>query len=239
MRTKYVREVQFIKVPLRQIIPAALLCGWRDEIADILVHGFGNVNADECGRIQLFPAKYALDGASASQVGDDGFKHMLLSRVILGKMEEGPASLEGYVTSTSTTTQTGSITQGNARYKRSALGHVILAALLAALTRFLTPREMKIVVRFLQDFRAKKFDADELKRQARLNCTLGGLQLENGSVRDIYLPGLITVLAEFLPAKKIEMLSKSLFDFKVKKINRPQLATSPSKADNVRDNVCL
>ncbi|KAL6222539.1 hypothetical protein ACLB2K_005931 [Fragaria x ananassa] len=81
---------------------------------------------------------------------------------------KGPASLEGYVTSTSTTTKTGSITQGTARYKRSALGHVTLAALLAALTRFLTPREMKIVVRLLQDFKAKKFGADELKRQARL-----------------------------------------------------------------------
>ncbi|KAL6222540.1 hypothetical protein ACLB2K_005932 [Fragaria x ananassa] len=78
------------KCGVNRNIRYAWYSGSRDEIADILVHGFSNVNADECGRIQLFPAKYALDGVSASQVGDDGFKHMLLSRVILGKMEEVP-----------------------------------------------------------------------------------------------------------------------------------------------------
>ncbi|KAL6132588.1 hypothetical protein ACLB2K_064828 [Fragaria x ananassa] len=270
--------------------------GSRDDIARVVAHGFGSLNGDECGRIQLNAVKYALDGAKALEVGDDGLRHMLLCLVVLGKMEElpscsaqvkassnefdsgvdcvvnprryfvwsncmnyacpafvvsfkGPASLEGYATTASTTTtQRGRVasasTMGNALNKRSARGgYISLGALVAALTRFLSPREMKIMVRLLEDFRAKKFDVEELKRKAKLiagdklfsamklvavkgSGTVGGLQLVNGSVRDIYLPGLITVLAQFLPSTKIEMLSKSLGDFKDKKINRSQLANS-------------
>ncbi|KAM5561504.1 putative inactive poly [ADP-ribose] polymerase SRO2 [Rosa sericea] len=268
--------------------------GSRDEIAEIMDHGFNSRNADECGRIQLIPVKFALDGALGLEVGDDGLRHMLLCRVILGKMEvvpsgsgqvvpgsnefdsgvdsvvnprkyfvwsafmnshilpayvvsfKGPASLKGYV-KTTTTTQAASIasaiTQGSARYKRAVPGRVTLAALVTGLTRFLTPQEMKIIVRLLDEFKAKKITGEELKRKARLvagdklisalklmssnvkgSGTVGGLQLENGSVRDIYLPGLITVLAGLLPAPKTALLSKSLGDFRAKKITRRQLA---------------
>ncbi|XP_062002741.1 probable inactive poly [ADP-ribose] polymerase SRO2 [Rosa rugosa] len=274
-------------------IKYAWYSGSRDEIVEIMDHGFNSRNADECGRIQLIPAKFALDGALGLEVGDDGLRHMLLCRVILGKMEvvpsgsqqgvpgsnefdsgvdsvvnprkyfvwssfmnshilpayvvsfKGPASFKGSVKTTTTKAASiaSAITQGSAGYKRAGLGRVTLPALVAGLTRFLTPQEMKIIVRLLDEFKAKKITGEELKQKARLiagdklisalklmsstvkgSGTLGGMQLENGSVRDIYLPGLITVLAGLLPAPKTAMLSKSLGDFRDKKITRSQLA---------------
>ncbi|PRQ41936.1 putative poly(ADP-ribose) polymerase, catalytic domain, RST domain of plant [Rosa chinensis] len=276
-------------------IKYAWYSGSRDEIVEIVDRGFSSRNADECGRIQLIPVKFALDAAlGLEEVGDDGLRHMLLCRVILGKMEvvpsgsqqgvpgsnefdsgvdsavnprkyfvwsafmnshilpayvvsfKGPANLKAYVKTTATTSQAASvasaITQGSARYKGP--GRVTAAALVAGLTRFLTPQEMKIIVRLLDEFKAKKITGEELKRKARLvagdklisalklmSSTVngsgtvgGGMQLENGSVRDIYLPGLMTVLAGLLPAPKSAMLSKSLGDFRAKKITRRQLA---------------
>lgn len=271
--------------------------GSRDDIAEILLHGFTSGNYDECGRIQLVPVKLSLNGALASNSDEDGLRHILLCRVILGKTElvppgseqvvpgsnefdsgvdslvnprtyfvwsafmnshicpayvvsfKAPSSLKEYATITTTQAATiaSAITQGTARYRKTVHSRrpITLPVLMAALTRFLPPREMAILVRLLNDFKARKISGEELKRKARLiagdklvaamklmssttqgSGTASYLKLENGSVRDIYLPGLITVLASFVPPPKTAMLSKSLSDFRANKITRRQLARS-------------
>ncbi|XP_050380097.1 probable inactive poly [ADP-ribose] polymerase SRO3 [Argentina anserina] len=258
--------------------------GSKEELAQIAADGFSSLNGDECGRIQLAAVKFALDKAMEIEAGDDGLRHMMLCRVILGKMEEllsgskqclpssdefdcgvdsvvnprvyyvwspymnsyicpcyvvsfkAPASLKFYAASSTSTMQAAS--SAAAAAAASPFGRVAVSALVAALTRYLTPPEMKIVVRLVQDFRAKKITGEELKRKVRiiagdkLSCaiklmssgnTFGGLQVENS---DIYLPGLIAVLKEYVPAEKMNMLNKSLGDFRAKKMNRSELAQS-------------
>ncbi|PRQ31015.1 putative poly(ADP-ribose) polymerase, catalytic domain, RST domain of plant [Rosa chinensis] len=64
--------------------------GSKDEIAEILVHGFSAKNEKVGGRIQLVPVKFALDAAVGSGVDEDGMRHVLMCRVILGKSELMP-----------------------------------------------------------------------------------------------------------------------------------------------------
>ncbi|KAM7468646.1 hypothetical protein LguiB_016208 [Lonicera macranthoides] len=66
----------------------------RDEIYDILSHGFsrcgGTENRELHGHghgIYLSPAKLSADGALSSAVDENGLRHLLLCRVILGNTE--------------------------------------------------------------------------------------------------------------------------------------------------------
>ncbi|XP_050381719.1 probable inactive poly [ADP-ribose] polymerase SRO3 [Argentina anserina] len=269
--------------------------GTKEDVSEILLHGFSSLHGDELGRIQLSGLWFALDQAMRVEPGDDGLRHMLYCRVIGGRMEQipsgsnqvlpssdefdigvdslvhlrkyyvwspymnthvcpaivvsfkAPASLDGYVaggcvgsTPAAASVAGASGTEGGAAKLKKAGPFGKVTPLVAALTRFLTPREMKIVVRLVDDFRAKKMTADDLKRKVRLIAgdrlvsalklvsstpgSFGGLQIENGAVRDIHLPGLIGVLQETLPAPKLDMIGKSLVEFRAKKIDRPQLA---------------
>ncbi|KAL6199062.1 hypothetical protein ACLB2K_028849 [Fragaria x ananassa] len=65
--------------------------GTKDEIAEILVHGFSARNEAVRGRVHLVPVKFAVDAAAASGVDEDGMRHVLICRVIMGKSELMPA----------------------------------------------------------------------------------------------------------------------------------------------------
>ncbi|KAE8661514.1 RCD one 2, putative isoform 2 [Hibiscus syriacus] len=58
----------------------------RDEICEIVTHGFSWAAADT-HIISLSPAKHLLDSVLRSTVDESGLRHLLLCRVILGKQE--------------------------------------------------------------------------------------------------------------------------------------------------------
>ncbi|KAL8121263.1 putative inactive poly [ADP-ribose] polymerase SRO2 [Apium graveolens] len=67
--------------------------GSKKEICDVISHGFAYVNSpangDLYGRgVYLSPAKFPFDSVSSSDVDESGLRHILLCRVILGKMEQ-------------------------------------------------------------------------------------------------------------------------------------------------------
>lgn len=67
--------------------------GSKKEISDVMSHGFACVKSpgnggDLYGRgVYLSPAKFPIHSVSSSDVDDSGLRHILLCRVILGKME--------------------------------------------------------------------------------------------------------------------------------------------------------
>ncbi|XP_021293139.1 probable inactive poly [ADP-ribose] polymerase SRO2 isoform X11 [Herrania umbratica] len=72
---------------------ANLKYGWygasRNEICEIVMHGFSWCNTAAGNRysISLSPAKFAFDSVLSSEADENGLRHVLLCRVILGKQE--------------------------------------------------------------------------------------------------------------------------------------------------------
>ncbi|KAJ0094584.1 hypothetical protein Patl1_16128 [Pistacia atlantica] len=62
----------------------------RDEINEIVRHGFSPCSKDSSygGAVQLFPLRLSLSSALTTEMDENGLRHVLLCRVILGKMEE-------------------------------------------------------------------------------------------------------------------------------------------------------
>ncbi|KAG2702025.1 hypothetical protein I3843_06G066400 [Carya illinoinensis] len=66
--------------------------GTRDDIREIVKYGFSQCARPSHGPsygfgLHLSPAKFAIDGATSSAVDEDGLRHVLLCRVIMGNME--------------------------------------------------------------------------------------------------------------------------------------------------------
>ncbi|XP_041015951.1 probable inactive poly [ADP-ribose] polymerase SRO2 [Juglans microcarpa x Juglans regia] len=66
--------------------------GTRDDIREIVKYGFSQCARPSHGPsygfgLHLAPAKFAIDGAASSAVDEDGLRHVLLCRVIMGNME--------------------------------------------------------------------------------------------------------------------------------------------------------
>uniref|UniRef100_A0A1S2YRQ5 Probable inactive poly [ADP-ribose] polymerase SRO5 isoform X2 n=1 Tax=Cicer arietinum TaxID=3827 RepID=A0A1S2YRQ5_CICAR len=59
----------------------------KEEIVDIIQHGFGHAHSHG---LRLSPSDSPLQSVKSSAVGKDGLRHLLLCRVILGKMEVVP-----------------------------------------------------------------------------------------------------------------------------------------------------
>ncbi|KAK3223353.1 hypothetical protein Dsin_010378 [Dipteronia sinensis] len=68
----------------------------RDEVREILSHGFSQLgkvagNGETYGHgIHLSNAKFSMDSVLSSEIDENGLRHVLLCRVILGNMEKVP-----------------------------------------------------------------------------------------------------------------------------------------------------
>ncbi|ESR51618.1 hypothetical protein CICLE_v10032827mg [Citrus x clementina] len=70
----------------------------RDEINEIVCHGFSQCGGDGARKlgpmhgfgVQLFPINSSINGVLSSESDEKGLRHILLCRVILGKMEVIP-----------------------------------------------------------------------------------------------------------------------------------------------------
>lgn len=74
----------------------------KDEINKIILHGFGheNIQKDGFSGVVLSPDHSPLESMESAVVDDDGIKHLLLCRVILGKTElVNPSSTQCYPSS--------------------------------------------------------------------------------------------------------------------------------------------
>ncbi|XP_062011608.1 uncharacterized protein LOC133728216 [Rosa rugosa] len=169
--------------------------GSKDEIAEILVHGFSAKNEKAGGRIQLVPVKFALDAAVGSGVDEDGMRHVLMCRVILGKSElmpNGsdqirPRSSEFDSGVDSLVTPRKYIVWSNLMNSHICPAYVVsfkapgclekyaappqkiisFLDLLPVLARFLPPPKMAVLYQLRDDYRDKKISLAELHRKLK------------------------------------------------------------------------
>lgn len=178
-------------------IRSAFYGGSRDEIAQIVAHGFSTVGTGNC--VQLVPALFSLAAALSSDVDEGGLRHVLLCRVILGRKiqlvpngsnQVGPNFDSGVDSFTNPTRFLVSSDFMNSRicpdlvisFKApnclNAQGSnasasrrpniITVGVLMGMLGRFLSPSQKNIVRKLVHDFQAKKISQSELIRQLRV-----------------------------------------------------------------------
>lgn len=178
-------------------IRSALYGGSRDEIAQIVAHGFSTGGAGNC--VQLVPALFSLAAALSSDVDGGGLRHVLLCRVIMGRKiqlvpsgsnQVGPEFDSGVDSLTNPTRFLVSSDFTNSRIcpdlvisfeapnclnaqgsnASASRRHNIITVgvLMGMLGRFLSPSQKNIVRKLVHDFQAKKISQNELIRQLRL-----------------------------------------------------------------------
>lgn len=176
---------------------SALYGGSRDEIAQIVAHGFSTGGTGNC--VQLVPAVFSLAAALSSDVDEGGLRHVLLCRVILGRKiqfvpndsnQVGPQFDSGVDSLTNPTRFLVPSDFTNSRIcpdlvisfkapnclnaqgsnaSASRRPNITVAILMGMLGRFLSPSQKNIVCKLVHDFQAKKISQSELIRQLRLD----------------------------------------------------------------------
>ncbi|XP_061991060.1 probable inactive poly [ADP-ribose] polymerase SRO2 [Rosa rugosa] len=178
--------------------------GSRDEICDILLHGFSGCRAARSHGvgIQLFANNYSFDGAISSDADENGLRHMLLCRVILGKRELVPAGSK----------------QVNPSSKEFDSG----------VDSLVNPKRFIIWSSFMNSHIMPLFVVS-FKAPANLKDISRSIQASAAAVRPppksawVNLTAMMNALAKVLPPPRMVLLSKSADDFRAKKITRPQL----------------
>nr|XP_048322824.1 probable inactive poly [ADP-ribose] polymerase SRO2 isoform X1 [Ziziphus jujuba var. spinosa] len=175
----------------------------RDEIFGIVSHGFSS-----CGRpgkqdshgvgVELFPAKFSIDGSALSSVADEsGVRHILLCRVIMGKSEV--------------------IHPGSKQFHPSSNEFD------SGVDNLLSPRKYIIWNAFMNSHIFPEFVITfkspclkEFQRKQAANIL-------KPSSPWMSFPTLISILSKFLHPTKMTQIVKCHNDFRANKIRRPQL----------------
>ncbi|XP_022726872.1 probable inactive poly [ADP-ribose] polymerase SRO2 isoform X2 [Durio zibethinus] len=177
----------------------------RDEICEILIHGFswyrkaaGNI---DCSRrcISLSPAKFSFDSVLSSEVDETGLRHLLLCRVILGKQEVVTDSNQFHPSSPEFDSGVDDLSAPRKYIVWSAYmnSHILPCYIIS-------------------------FEAPYLRDSKGL--------LEANTIQPrspwMSFPKLISMLSRFLGPSDMASLNKQYADFQEKKITRPQLIQS-------------
>ncbi|KAL0800011.1 hypothetical protein Bca101_055186 [Brassica carinata] len=177
--------------------------GSRERIERIVTHGFSSREIDDDSSssshgigIHLVPSKFSLSAAEATEEDEEGLRHLLLCRLILGKPEEivsgskqaYPSSVEfdsgvddlhnprKYIIWTSTMNSyilpTYIVTFKSPRLTViSRCGRisprVSFAALMSMLAKSMDASRMNLIMRTYDDFRKRKIQRDQLVRKMR------------------------------------------------------------------------
>ncbi|KAF3431272.1 hypothetical protein FNV43_RR26002 [Rhamnella rubrinervis] len=177
--------------------------GSREEISGIVSHGFS-----QCGRpasdhshgvgVQLFPAKFSIDGALSSVADENGVRHMLLCRVILGKPE---VVHQGSKQSHPSSKEFDSGVDNVLAPRRYIIWHTFMNS--------------HVLPEFIISFKAPFLK--ESQRQQANNA------FKKPTSPWMSFPTLISILSKFLYPSKMDLITKCYQDFRANKIKRPAL----------------
>lgn len=183
--------------------------GSKDELCEILVHGFSRCrepapNEQSYGvGVHLFSPVFAYDGALSSAVDERGLRHMLLCRVILGKMETvAPGSKQSHPSSKEMDTGVD-----NLQFPRR---YVVWSA-------FMNSHIFPVYV--------VSFKAPSPNVVSGIHPGIQPRQANTSKPTSpwVTFPALMFTLAKFLPPPKMLLIVKSHNEFRAKRITRPQL----------------
>uniref|UniRef100_A0A5B7AV60 Putative inactive poly(ADP-ribose) polymerase SRO2 n=1 Tax=Davidia involucrata TaxID=16924 RepID=A0A5B7AV60_DAVIN len=173
----------------------------RDEICEIVSHGFSRrrppANSELYGLgVYLSPANFSIDGALSAVVDENGLRHMLLCRVILGNMEVVCAGSEQFQPSS---TEFDSGVDNLSAPRR----YIIWSAYMNS----------HIFPNYIISFRAPCSTGFQRIQAPRVKPSSPYMKL----------PTLISILSGFLPSSKMVLIAKYHSDFRENKITRFQL----------------
>ncbi|KAA8533150.1 hypothetical protein F0562_033317 [Nyssa sinensis] len=134
--------------------------GSRDEICEIVSHGFSRCRPPENSQlyglgVYLSPANSCIDGVSSAVVDENGLRHLLLCRVILGNMEVVCPGSEQAPSSRGFQRIQAPIVKPNSPYMK-------LPILMSILSGFLPPKKMTLIAKYHSDFRNNKIKRPQL-----------------------------------------------------------------------------
>ncbi|XP_050250407.1 probable inactive poly [ADP-ribose] polymerase SRO2 [Quercus robur] len=179
--------------------------GTRDEILGIVKHGFSHcgrrpVNGQSYGvGVHLASTQFSIDGALSSDVDEDGLKHILLCRVIMGNMEV--------------------VCPGSNQFHPSSQNFDSGVDNLLAPRRYIVwsaNMNSHIFPTFVISFKVPSVN-DFLSVQANVPKPRTSLMT---------FSALISILSRFLNPPKMALIDKSYNDFRGNKITRPQFINS-------------
>ncbi|KAM3698101.1 hypothetical protein ACB098_06G163400 [Castanea mollissima] len=179
--------------------------GTRDEILGIVKHGFSHcgrrpVNGQSYGvGVHLASTQFSIDGALSSDVDEDGLKHILLCRVIMGNMEV--------------------ICPGSNQFHPSSQNFDSGVDNLLAPRRYIVwsaNMNSHIFPTFVISFKVPSVN-DFLSVQANVPKPRTSLMT---------FSALISILSRFLNPLKMALIDKCYNDFRRNKITRPQFINS-------------
>ncbi|XP_059656395.1 probable inactive poly [ADP-ribose] polymerase SRO5 [Cornus florida] len=174
----------------------------KDEITNIISRGFGHCDKTEdnglygCG-IYLTPDNHSLEGVKSTVVDEDGLRHILFCRVVMGKMElVHPGSQQSHPSSEEFDSGVDNLT--------SPKKYIVWS----------TYMNSHICPEFVLSFRAPP-------------CVMGWQRIQHAPRMPTspWLPfsTLITALSKFLPPHTISLISKHYSDHREQRISRHEL----------------
>ncbi|XP_050372794.1 probable inactive poly [ADP-ribose] polymerase SRO2 [Argentina anserina] len=174
--------------------------GSKEEICDIVLHGFSGGREPGFHGVQLFANKFSFDGAMCSEPDENGLRHMLMCRVILGKRE---LVLPGWRQVSSEEFDSGVDSLMNP--KKYIIGSSLMNFHIMPMfvVSFKAPTNLKDI--------PKNVQASAAIRQPPPRSTW------------VSLNTVMDALAKVLSPPKMVLLSKSADDFRAKKITRAQI----------------
>ncbi|KAG9449948.1 hypothetical protein H6P81_009913 [Aristolochia fimbriata] len=180
-------------------------CAWygasRDEISGIIDHGFGQCERPENGAlfgsgVYLYPATSSIDSIISSDVDENGLRHVLLSRVILGNVEE--------------------ISCGSKQFRPSSEEFDSGVDNLSAPKRYIlwsTHMNTHIMPEFVVSFRCSTPRGSQRPKHSVRKPTSPWMPFSK----------LIVLLSEYLPANAINLIKKYYNDYRAKMITREHM----------------
>ncbi|KAL4584934.1 hypothetical protein LXL04_009545 [Taraxacum kok-saghyz] len=181
----------------------------KDEINNIILHGFGYVNIQMNGSfghgVVLSPDHSPLESMESAIADDDGVKHLLLCRVILGKLEVvNPSSKQ--CSPSSENFQSGVDDMASPKKFIIWSNHMNTHILPEFILSFKTPSKPSIV-------------------NSDLGPQLDGIGIQNQKPVSpwIPIPDLIAVLSKILPPKSMKEITQYRRNYIERKISRREM----------------
>ncbi|KAL0335733.1 UNVERIFIED_CONTAM: putative inactive poly [ADP-ribose] polymerase SRO2 [Sesamum radiatum] len=171
----------------------------KDEISTILDHGFGlPMNARTHGHgVHLSPVDHPVESMELASPDEDGLRHMLLCRVILGKTEV--------------------VCPGSEQYHPSSEEFDTGIDNLASPQKYIiwtSSMNTHILPEFVVSFRASSSCRESQK---------GRQPIRQPNSEWMPFASLITTLSKFLPPDAVELISKNYGDYKKQKMSRHEM----------------
>ncbi|OAY32584.1 probable inactive poly [ADP-ribose] polymerase SRO2 isoform X1 [Manihot esculenta] len=173
----------------------------KEKICQVISHGFSQCGETANGQshgvgVSLSPAKFSIDGVASSVADENGLRHILLCRVVLGKMETIPAGSKQFQPSS---TDFDSGVDNIAEPRRFTVWSAFMNS--------------HIFPNYIISIKTPSFNGLNRNQARPLRPNSPWMSF----------PALLSILSKFLDPSQMTLIFKSHDDFKKNKITRLQL----------------